>query len=71
MILCSGGAACVVYFWWKYFDAIVNRWEALYQYLPFIISMLAIGIGENIFSSANALSLIFWFLIFNYKQSYK
>lgn len=29
--------------------------------------MLAMGIGENVFSSANALSLIFWFLIFDYK----
>ena len=66
-ILCSGGIACIVYFWWNFYNAIVKKWNVLYEYLPFIIAMLAMGIGENVFSSANALSLIFWFLIFDYK----
>lgn len=74
MILCSGGIGCVILFWWNYVKAIIIRWNFLYPYIPFIIAMLANGVGENSFSSASGLSLIFWFLIFNYgktRYSYK
>ena len=68
MILCSGGIGCVILFWGAYFKAILTRWNFLYPYLPFIIAMLANGVGENSFSSANGLSLIFWFLIFCHEK---
>lgn len=71
MILCSGGIMCIILFFGAFYKAIVKRWNYLSPYLPFLIATLAIGVGENAFSSANALSFIFWYLIFEYGKRQK
>lgn len=71
MILCSGGIMALVLFFGKFYQAIVYRWKIVLPYMPFLIAMLALGIGENAFSSVGALSVIFWYIIFESNDKYE
>lgn len=64
MIFCSGGILALFVFWRRYIKTTLTRWKWIHPYLPFIIAILAVGIGENAFSSVSGLSLIFWYIIF-------
>lgn len=71
MIFCSGGVWGLILFFGKFYKAIVCRWKIIVPYLPFLIAMLAEGVGENAFSSAGALSVIFWYIIFESIDDYR
>lgn len=71
MILCSGGFLTLFVFWNKFIKTILTKWNKIYQSLPFLLAMLANGVGENAFSSAGGLSLIFWYIIFSPLDQHK
>lgn len=64
-LLFEGGIVALVLFLCVFFYALVKKFANLRGFLPFLIGMLACGVAENTFSSATALSVIFWFLLMN------
>lgn len=71
MLLFSGGLILFFLFSITFFRNMIRYFDHLKPYLPIILSILACGIVENIFSSASSISLIFWLLIFYQNNIYK
>lgn len=67
--LFEGGIIGASYFFFSFRKKVIAKWKELLPFIPFIISFLALGTAENKLSSAGAISIIFWYLIFNYKEN--
>lgn len=65
MIILSGGVIAFIVFWRSYINKVINKWDEIYKYLPFMIGVLASSLGENIITSCGSISLLFWFISFN------
>lgn len=64
-LLFEAGIIGLVFFLWIFFRAVIANFGYLKVFMPFIVGILACGVGENTFSSINGLSFIFWFLLMN------
>lgn len=69
-LLFATGIIGLILFLRKFYKALVKNYSYLKEYMPFLIGMLACGVGENTLSSISGLSLIFWFLFINSDNLY-
>ena len=72
MILFNGGIVYVIFFLSTYIKGIVNA-PVHYAnlYMPFIVSYLVTGFAENTFSSLTTSTIIFYRILYEYKNSIK
>lgn len=52
-----------------FYKSMIYRFKIIAIYLPFIISVFVFGLSESIFARPNCISIIFWFLLLNYKRT--
>lgn len=71
MILCDGGIICLLIFLFSFYHGIIKYWNEIYNYIPFILSIIAAGFTENTFASVSGLTVIFWYLIINGNPCHK
>lgn len=68
MLLFNGGIMLFLLFLGTFLRSMIKHFDFIKPYLPIILSILASGIVENIFSAASSISVIFWLLIFQQKE---
>lgn len=64
-LLFDAGIVGLILFLCTFCKSLLKNFASLREYMPFLIGMLACGVGENTFSSISGISLIFWFLFMN------